>query len=335
MARRKEQDIDTATAELIVAEERQAEETARMTAENARQEQADRERRIAECHQVIGRIQGAKMVADFANVGGLMWFKQVKETKLYREIPGLGSWEKFCESVGISRQKVDEDLLNLATFGEAFLQTVGGFSVGYRELKKLRQLTHEGAVQIEDDTVTIGGELIPLDAEHREDLQAALERVIEAKDALLQEKDAVIRSNEKLLQSKQDLLRRQEKDLARYEDAAEKKGLTADEDAFIRKTRNARVSVDGFFMQFDPERFPLPEDATPRMKAELMSTLAYFKQVCDAAYDTAGDLYGDAEIEGAGWTPPHLRDAGGAGDAMAAWTSEAEKVIAEARNKKR
>jgi hypothetical protein len=303
MTRRKTQDIDTATAEMVVAEERQREELVRT-------EQVDRERRIAECHQVIGRIQGAKMVADFGNVAGLVWLKEIRETKLYRDLPGVGTWEKFCETVGISRRKIEEDLLNLETFGAEFLGNVAGFRVGYRDLKKLRQLTHEGAVCIEDDMVTIGGETIPLDVDHRDDLQAALERVIDAKDQLLQEKDATVRTKDKLLQAKEDLLRRQEKELSRYEKEAEKAGLTPAEDAFLKQCGAARTTIDGFLLKFDPDRNPLPEDATPRMKAALMETLGYFRRAIVATYDTAGDLYGDAELDGSGWIPPNLRVAG-------------------------
>jgi hypothetical protein len=271
------------------------------------QGQADRERRVAESYQLIGRIQGAKMVADFGKVTGFVWLREVQQQKLYRDMPGIGTWEKFCESVGMSRSKIENGIANLETFGEEFLVTVTGFGVSYRDLRKLRQLTHEGAVYIDDGMVLIGDESIPLDADHREDLQAALERVIEAKDEVLREKDAVIRSNEKLLQSKTDLIRRQEKDLARYEDTAARKGLTADEDAFIQKCTNARITIDGFFMDFDPERNPLPEDATDRMKAALMETLRYFKRVTHAAYDTAGDIYGDAEMDSPGWIQPNLR----------------------------
>jgi hypothetical protein len=275
---------------------------------NVVNEQAERERRIAECHQVIGRIQGVKMVSDFGNVAGLVWLREVRETKLYRDLPGVGTWEKFCESVGISRRKVEEDLLNLETFGEEFLGNVAGFRVGYRDLRRLRQLTHEGALQIEDGVLVVGDEEIPLDPDHREDLQAAMERLLDAKDAVIREKDATQRANEKLLQAKQDLIRKQEKEIARYEGAAEAKGLTAAEDAFIQQCSNARTTIDGFLLKFDPDRNPLPEDATPRMKAALMETLGYFRRAIVAAHDTAGDLYGVAEMDSAGWVPPNLRE---------------------------
>ena len=278
---------------------------------NAVNEQTERERRIAESYEIAGRIQAFTFVEKVLTVGTLVQLNRIKESRAYRDLPNIGTWDSYCEYLGFSRQKVDLDLQNLATFGEEFLLTVSNFSLGYRDLRKLRQLTHEGALQIEDGVLVIGDEEIPLDVEHREDLQAAMERLLDAKEQIVAEKDARLRTQEKLLQSKQDLIHRQEKDLARYEGAAEAKGLTADEDAFIQKCTNARTTIDGFLMQFDPDRKPLPDDASPRMKAALMETLGYFRRAIVAAHDTAGDLYGTAEIDSAGWVPPHLRRVNG------------------------
>ncbi|HKI50497.1 MAG TPA: hypothetical protein VJ995_00345 [Geothermobacteraceae bacterium] len=292
MAEKKKMDpVSEAALETVNAE--------RLQQENADQEQASREQRIAECHQVIGRIQGAKMVSDFGNVAGLVWLKEVRETKIYKDIPNIGTWEKLCESIGISRRKVEEDLLNLETFGEEFLGNVAGFRVGYRDLRKLRQLSHEGQVYIDDNAVLIGGEAIPLDADHKDDLQAALASVIEAKDADLRTKD-------RLLKDKQKLIETQSRELSRLEVEAERKGLSADEDAFLKYCDASRITIDGFLMKFDPEVNPLPEDATPRMEAALMETLGYFRRIINAAYDTAADRYGDPTVDDS-WVPPNLR----------------------------
>jgi len=144
-------------------------------------EQVERERLLAQCHKVRGQIQTSNMFAKFAAVSSLVWLKDVKLNKLYRDIPGIGNWEKFCDSVGMSRQKVNEDLANLGAFGESFLTTCQQLSVGYRELRKLRQLTFDGTVAVDADCITIGGEAIPIDQDHHEDIQLAIERILEDK----------------------------------------------------------------------------------------------------------------------------------------------------------
>lgn len=144
-------------------------------------DQAVREGMIAKCFEVIGQIKGVQMLTKFGDVASLVWLKQVKETKIYRDVPGIGTWDKFCESIGKSRRHIDEDLLNLQVFGEEFLGYVSGLGVGYRELKQLRQLTHDGAVVINGDQLCIPDESpIPIDQDHAEELQAAIERMIAA-----------------------------------------------------------------------------------------------------------------------------------------------------------
>ncbi|MFZ2949193.1 MAG: hypothetical protein WA003_06880 [Desulfuromonadaceae bacterium] len=141
-------------------------------------QQTEREGMIAKCFEVIGQIKGVQMLTKFGDVASLVWLKQVKESKIYRDVPGIGTWDKFCESIGKSRRHIDEDLLNLQVFGEEFLGYVSGLGVGYRELKQLRQLTHDGSVIIDGDCLTIENESIPIDQDHAEELQAAIERII-------------------------------------------------------------------------------------------------------------------------------------------------------------
>lgn len=294
-------DVDTATALAVVEEERRA-------LEAPAQIQADRERRIAEAHEIAGRIQAFTFVEKVVTVSTLVQLRKIKESKTYRDLPNIGTWDKYCVYLGLDRHTIDQHLLNLATFGDTFLETCHQFSLSHRDLRKLRQLTHEGALQVEDGIITIGDEEIPLDADHREDLQAAMERLLDAKAQIIAEKDATIRTKDRLLESKEQLIHRQEKDLARLEGEAERKGLLPAEDAFIRKCTNARTTIDGFLLQFDPERGVMPADATPRMKAALMETLGYLRRAIVAAHETAGDIYGDAEMDSPGWVQPNLRD---------------------------
>lgn len=298
MAKKRLDDMSEAAMQVVEVDQRRE--------DLALQERAEREQRIAECHEVIGRIQGFRLISNFADVGNLVWLRQVKDSKAYRDVPGVSTWDKFCERVGLSRSKVDEDLANLAAFGERFLADVGKFSLGYRDLRRLRQLTCDGTVAIEDHMVLIGDESIPLDPDHREDLHAAIEQLLDAKNALITEKDATLRAKDRVIEAKEDVIKRQEKEIARHEATAQQGGYSPGEEAFIKKMDAARITVDGFLMQFDPERHPLPEDASPRMCASLMETLGYFKRVIDAAYDTAADLYGDPEMDDA-WVPPHMR----------------------------
>jgi len=274
--------------------------------DQVKQAQSERERQIAECYQFVGRLQANHLSQKFLTVSNLVWLNQIKKNKIYKGMTDGGTWPAFCNHLGFSDKKIDEDLQNLATFGEEFLLTVSSFSLGYRDLRKLRQLSHDGAVTIDAEFMVIGDERIPLDADHKEELQTAIETLVEQQAAMQQEFEAQKKAFSRVQTDTHKSLTRLQKDLAKLEKDAEAKGLTPAEDAFIQKCDNARLTIDGFLNQFDPSINPLPEDATPRMKATLMHTLAWFKRCIIASFDTANDVYGEPEMDD-DWVPPHLR----------------------------
>lgn len=288
MSKQVNKDVDTETALLVVEQEKLLESSPQIQHE-------ERERLIAHTHQMIGQIKAADMFGKFANVSSLVWLQQVKESKIYRGLPGLGTWEDFCKYIGLSRQKIDLDLQNLATFGEEFLLTVSGLSVGYRDLRKLRQLTNSGEVVIDAESIVIGGEQIPLTPDHKEDLQAAIERVIEEKDAVLAVAQTELRIKKKEMESQRDLIRKQERSLSKLEKDAASKGITANEDVFLTRLNNSRTVFDGNMLQVDPLRMEdLKDEAdppTPRMIAAYLSELGYRRSQLNTAFDTAYEMF--------------------------------------------
>lgn len=287
----------------VVALEQQREE-------RAIQQLEEKDRMIAECYQFVGRIQAFNLVEKVITVSVLVQLKQMKESKVYRAMPGVETWENFCKTVGYTPQYVNEQLQNLATFGEEFLKTVFTFQISQRDIRRLRRLNSDGTLQVTDTEVVIGDERIPWSADNKEEIQEALERLIEAKDQVILEKEATIRANTKVIESKQELIKRQEKDLAKYEKEAEAKGPEAFEQEFIQNMVNARTTIEGWLNQFDPRLKPLPENYTPRMANEMMITLQALLRSVKASYDTAAEVYGDPDLDGPGWVPPHLRQSG-------------------------
>lgn len=64
------------------------------------------------------------------------------------------TFQDFCNALGFSYEKVNQDIQNLSTFGEDFLETSQRMGVGYRDLRKLRKLPEE------DRQVIINGEAV-------------------------------------------------------------------------------------------------------------------------------------------------------------------------------
>jgi hypothetical protein len=292
MNKNKAIDVDTNTALTVVNAEKEVAETARL-------QQAERERMLVQTHQMIGQIRAADAFGKFANVSSLLWLQQVKESKVYKDLPEVGTWESFCNYVGLSRQKVDLDLQNLATFGEEFLLTVSSLSVGYRDLRKLRQLSLDGAVVVEADAVEIGGERIPLDADHKEDLQAAIERVLDEKIEALEDAQATVRAKDRVLESKERVIKNQERELQKLSKEAAGRDMLPEEDAFLQRMENLRTAFDGYMLKADPDAIMTALDGsevTTRMRASLIATLNYMRMQLNAAHDVAVTNYGDPSM---------------------------------------
>ncbi|BEV08000.1 hypothetical protein [Methylophilus sp. DW102] len=108
-------------------------------------------------NQLLGQIQMANAFAKFADVVSLQKLKYIKDNKIYRSVAGLsmvsgvsgekiadvGTWAGFCKALGLSVSKVDEDLLNLNTFGEEALKQLSSVGAGVRELRQYRKLPED------------------------------------------------------------------------------------------------------------------------------------------------------------------------------------------------
>lgn len=210
-------------------------------------------------NQLMGQAQMAHAVSRFTNVAFLTKLVIVKEQKLYRaflKIPnGLGkfsepedenqgnqrpseaksqtvseksqtvwenpphTWEGFCECLGFSATKIDEDIANLKVFGEEALERLSRVGVGYRELRKMRRLP--------DDT-----------------RQTILEKAETAeKDDLVQMVDDAVARTEKLWQENANL----KADLRARDQVLEEKGRRLDvalADAVKAKRITAQLPPD-------------------------------------------------------------------------------------------
>jgi len=248
--------------------------------------------------RLAGRAEMGKVIREFADISNLIQLKQIKDSKAYKELPTSPTWAKYCEFIGLSHQHVDEGLRNLQTLGENFLQTVSSFGLGYRDLRKLRKLSGKGVLQIEDQSLVVEGEVIPLDPDHKDDLQAALERVIDARDA-------DIRTKDRLIESKEDVIKKQERELRKLEKKARGKDMTPTETAMVDRIEDLKIAFDGYMLRAEPpfDGLAKDEEPTPRMIAAYMSLLHQMKRHTAVAYERAVDMYGRPEIDG-GWQPP-------------------------------
>ena len=104
-------------------------------------------------NQLLGQAQMADAFAKFSLTVRTSKLNFVKENKLYRNLKGkkspngydflTGTWEEFCNLLGISVQKADLDIQNLKEFGEEALESMSQMGIGYRELRQYRKLPED------------------------------------------------------------------------------------------------------------------------------------------------------------------------------------------------
>lgn len=174
-------------------------------------------------NQILGQVQMARSIARFADVVSLSKLAHIKETKMYRalqgkkgidadgnEIADVGTWDGFCQALGLSRSKVDEDLTNLKAFGEEALKQLGAIGAGYRELRQWRRLPEdaksaliEASKQGNLDAVQyLAEELIHTHTKEKDELQKRLTDTQADYDAL---GEVLSKKNAELDRTKQDL----------------------------------------------------------------------------------------------------------------------------------
>ena len=143
----------------------------------------------------IGALKATEFVRKLVTVTTIKMLAEIKEAKQYKglkiilneELVTSPTWDQFCQHIGLSREKVDEDIRNLSVFGEDFLETSQRMSLGYRDLRKLRKLDDA------DREVIINGESVKT-----EDRESLIDLIEEMSAKHRKEKDALVSANKEL-----------------------------------------------------------------------------------------------------------------------------------------
>lgn len=165
----------------------------------------------------IGALKAFEFTQKLLTVSTIKILSEIKESKKFKglqliDIEGkpltVSSWEQFCQAIGKSRQHIDEEIRNLSAFGEDFLETSQRMGIGYRDLRKLRQINQEDReVIINGEAVQAGDkdsliELIEdMSIKHKKD-KTKLESQIKDLNAEAKAKDRVIADKQKTIDDK-------------------------------------------------------------------------------------------------------------------------------------
>lgn len=245
--------------------------------------------------QAFGALQAIDTSIAFQELLRAITLHRIKASKEYKT--GGLTWDQFCDSLGMERRTVDRMLDDFRPIMDTFLDRIVQFSgMPFSKIRLLGKQLSDNLSEIKDNCLIYGDEEIPLTPDHRDDIQALIERISDDAKNKLEEAEAQVSAKDKVLKSKQDLLNKQERELKKYEKEAAAKGFTPAEDAFLLQINNLKMSFDGYLMRADPEallQLVEADDLTPRMRSALISTFHYMKMQILAAYDTAVMAYGN------------------------------------------
>lgn len=111
----------------------------------------------AQAYELVGMIKAFDFTQKLVTVTTLKIINEVKKTKSYKgleimnpsgELVTVTTFKDFCACLGLSVETVDRNLLNLNVLGEEFLETSQRLGLGYREMRKLRQLPEDARAEI-------------------------------------------------------------------------------------------------------------------------------------------------------------------------------------------
>ena len=202
----------------------------------------------AQAYELVGMIKAFDFTRKLVTVTTLKSLQKIKESKRYKDLEltdqdgkmvTVTTFRDFCTTLGFSGEKIDQDLLNLNTFGEEFFETSQRLGLGYREMRKLRQLPEEARAEIVDadySDTTDKEELI----EKIEDLTAQHAKEKEALQAQLKRKSDDYEAQAKVLATKNERINHLDLELAKKTKAIETQ--TPDQRGGVLREEAAAIS---------------------------------------------------------------------------------------------
>jgi|GEM_PF-4181651 len=243
---------------------------------------------VGQSHQMglaLGRAQAfsaMKLIAEF-----LEWkqISQVIDNTEFLKIPGVTSIDDYLESLGFSRSAAYRNLKIARALSPIEIQLLAQVGFTRKDLLGYASLPDEARMEIRE------GKVINLEKADREEIREIIEQIIHEKEEA--KKSLVI--TDRVLAGKEKKINEYEKKLARMEGEASSKGLTLDEECFLKKIEDLKRCFDGYLIRVDPasDIFVHYNEVTPRMRAALISALHYIRMQALSAYDTAVTTHGD------------------------------------------
>ncbi len=289
--------VSTAAMEIVTLEHRQ-DELAKLSLKK-------REAGIATGFESAGKTKTHGMMEAQHRFMKLVEMKAMKESKKYSEELGM-SWEQYCNYCGESRRTVDDQLQDLKPFKSEFLARLAeAFGTELHKIKYLGEAISAKSAGIKGNLLIYDGREIAIVPENKDQIQEVLDQIENAYKTDLDKTREDLADHKKLVKQKNALLEKNAKTLARFENRAEGKGLSPEEDAFERQIENFQTAFSGYMSRVEPgkiEELNSEGTVTPQMRARYLTLLQWMFMQVKAARDTAEERFG-GDLKESEWKP--------------------------------
>ncbi len=220
---------------------------------------------------------------------------RIKDNKAYRD--GGLNWEDFCAAVNIDRRNADRIIDDIRPIFTSFSDNLSGFlGISFNKIRYLGKSIPDNLSSFEDGALVIQGEKIPLTPEHKDEIEAAIDKLQE--DLKKQKEDAAAqkKAHERVQADIHKTVTKLEKELARHKGFFDDKDLNDEEAAFVKKVGLLKKAFDGYLLTLDPdnvEELQPGREPSVRMRAEYLTALSYMKMQILTIYDMAEGMFGD------------------------------------------
>lgn len=213
-------------------------------------------------NQLLGQAQAFQAAGNLLRTFGVSKLALVKENKLYQQLSGMktpnglelkGTWVEFCQLLGMSDEKANQDIANLHAFGEEALEQMQRIGIGYRELRQYRKLPEDqkqALIEVakagdKEGFVELAEEIIAKHAKEKEALAAQV-----------QEAQATLEAKDRVLQTRAELIGKLEEQVAgKFKPLPGSEARTAQEQALLKEldegTSSAFLSMHRTFKAAD------------------------------------------------------------------------------------
>lgn len=241
---------------------------------------------------ILRKIQHDRAYNDLIET--LVLFR-IKENKSYKD--GGLNWEDFCSAAGYDRRRADEMISDVRPIFQSFSADFASFlGIGINKIRYLGKSILAESASFDDGALVIEGEKIPLTPEHKDEIEAAIDKLQEEVKKQKEDISAQKKAFERVQADTHKAMTKLEKELARHKGFFDNKDLSDGEAAFVNKVGLLKKAFDGYLLTLDPENIEelqIKKEPSVRMRAEYITALSYMKMQILKVYDIAEGMFGD------------------------------------------